>query len=110
MSQVLTAVFKGGVFRPLEPVELEEPIMVEIQVRPVEYDLSTPYHPSKLKEWTEKYNLSPDITEILAEDWTAGLTLNEILALNGFVGTGGVLGPGTDIEELCAREDIWDAE
>ncbi len=110
MGQVLTAMYKGGVFRPLEPVDLDEPSMVELQIRPAEEDLSTPYHPSKLKEWTEKYELSPDVTEMLTEDWTTGLTLNEVLALNDFVGMGGALSPGTDIEDLNSREDIWDAE
>jgi len=111
MSQVLTAVYKGGVFCPLEPVELGESIMVELQVRPVEEDLSTPYHRSKLKEWTEKYELSPDLVEAVSDAPTAEkLTLEEILALNDFIGTGDPGSGEIDIEALSKRMDFWDAE
>ena len=71
---------------------------------------SREFDPTKLDGWVEKYNLSSDIVEDLMEEPDASnLTLEDVLAFNAFTGTGNA-GGRFDIEELCSREDIWDAE
>jgi len=38
MSRTIRAVFEGGVFRPIGPVELPEHSVVEFEARPIEED------------------------------------------------------------------------
>lgn len=73
-------------------------------------NFSREFDPTKLDGWVEKYNLSSDVIEALMEEPDASnLTLEDVLAFNAFTGTGNA-GGWFDVEELCSREDIWDAE
>lgn len=73
-------------------------------------NFSREFDPTKLDGWVEKYDLSSDIVEDLMEEPDASnLTLEDVLAFNAFTGTGNA-GGWFDVEELCSREDIWDAE
>jgi predicted DNA-binding antitoxin AbrB/MazE fold protein len=73
-------------------------------------NFSREFDPTKLDGWVEKYDLSSDIVEDLMEEPNApNLTLEDVLAFNAFTGTGNA-GGWFDVEELCSREDIWDAE
>jgi len=73
-------------------------------------NFSRKFDPAELDGWVKKYNLSSDIIETLMEEPLASnLTLEDVLALNAFTGAGNA-GGWFDIEELCSREDIWDAE
>jgi predicted DNA-binding antitoxin AbrB/MazE fold protein len=110
MSQVFTVIYKEGVFRPLEKVDLKENERVRVALLPEKVDLSERIDPARLSEVAMKYNLSPSLLEILADDsLAASLTLEDVLALNACVGSGRVK-EEFDIKELCFREDIWDAE
>lgn len=73
-------------------------------------NFSREFDPAELDGWVEKYDLTQDMIELLSEESSpSGLTLEDVLALNAFIGTGNA-GGWFDIEELCSREDIWDAE
>ena len=110
MAQTITAVYEHGVFRPLERVDLQERATVQLTWEPAEEDLSTRFHPAKMEEWARKYALSESVIELLStEPEDSPLTLEDVLALNRCIGTGNA-GEEFDIEELCFREDIWDAE
>ncbi|MBM4466933.1 MAG: DUF104 domain-containing protein [Chloroflexi bacterium] len=178
MAQVVTAIYEDGVFKPLERVDLPERKVIQLELRPAEdewdtsldpadlpelvekYDLapdlvqvltegpvapdltlrnvlilnnyllfgeptlelgvvrelctqgnfSRQFDPDRLDGWVEKYHLTQDMIELLSEESSpSGLTLEDVLALNAFTGTGNA-GGWFDIEELCSREDIWDAE
>ena len=68
-------------------------------------NFSREFDPAKLDGWVEKYNLSSDIIEDLMEEPDASnLTLEDVLALNSFLGAGGALPSSLDIEELCFGE------
>jgi predicted DNA-binding antitoxin AbrB/MazE fold protein len=178
MAQVVTAIYQDGVFKPLERVNLPEQEVIQFELRPVEDEWDTPFDPTRLPEFVEKYTLSPDLVQILTEGpiapdltlrnvlilnnyflddepklppdvvrelcaqgnfsrefdptkldgWiekynlssniiedlveepdASNLTLEDVLAFNAFTGTGNA-GGWFDVEELCSREDIWDAE
>ena len=73
-------------------------------------NFSREFHPTELDGWVEKYNLSSDVIEALMEEPdVSNLTLEDVLAFNALTGTGNA-GGWFDVEELCSREDIWDAE
>jgi hypothetical protein len=73
-------------------------------------NFSRRFDPTKLDGWIEKYNLSSDIVaDLMQEPDASNLTLEDVLAFNAFTGTGNA-GGWFDVEELCSREDIWDAE
>lgn len=110
MAQAITAVYEHGVFRPLQRVDLRERATVQLRWEPAREDLATRFHPARLKEWADKYALTESMIELLAtESEGSPLTLEDVLALNGCIGTGNA-GEEFDIEELCFRKDIWDAE
>ncbi len=43
MAQVLSAVYEKGVFRPLQPVDLEEGVQVELRVEAIQPSKKTPW-------------------------------------------------------------------
>jgi hypothetical protein len=68
-------------------------------------NFSREFDPIELDGWVEKYHLTQDMIELLSEESSLSrLTLEDVLALNAFTGTGGELPPGLDIEELCFGE------
>jgi len=68
-------------------------------------NFSREFDPAELDGWAEKYHLTQEMVELLSEEpSSSGLTLEDVLALNSFLGAGGELPPGLDIEELCFGE------
>jgi predicted DNA-binding antitoxin AbrB/MazE fold protein len=66
MSQI-QAVFQGGVFRPLEPVDVMENQRVVLDVRPAHPDVWA--EADALRErLRQKYGVFPDSTPEIAED------------------------------------------
>ncbi len=71
MTTTVEAVYQGGVFKPVRPVDLPENQRVQLDVRPVGADAARAWLEEARRlqeELRAKYGNFPDSTALIAED------------------------------------------